>query len=172
MKIRYRFLTGIIFALVAIITPPLQQIFSFIFLGRGEITLLQLFNLAGAGSLFAIPAFLWGGILTSRFTMGINRETPPNLLSCFFWGVLITVLIILSLSLFIGLIGSPTFTGFLSKCIGGTLLTLMYVSVSTFGLIYAVGGSAGMIACIHFRRTTHNQQRNTDSGANAPTLVR
>ena len=172
MELRYRLYTGIIFALAAIITLPLQQIFSFVFFGREELTLLQLFNSAGAGSLVAISAFFWGGLLMSRFKMGINRDKPPHLMSCFFWGVLIAVIAILSTSIFIGLSESSTFSGFLSNCIGGSVLILMFATVFTFGLIYVVGGSAGVIAGIYFRRITHNQQRNTDSGAAAPTPVR
>lgn len=163
MELRYRLYSGIIFALAAIITLPLQQIFSFVFLGREELTLLQLFNSAGAGSLFAIAAFFWGGILMSRFKMGINSDKPPQLLSCFFWGVLITVITILSTSIFIGLSESSTFSGFLTDCIGSSLLILMFATVFTFGLIYIVGGSAGIIAGIYFRHITHHQQRNTPS---------
>jgi hypothetical protein len=48
----------------------------------------------------------------------------------------------------------------------------MFATVFTFGLIYVIGGSAGVIAGVYFRRLTHNQQRNTDSGAIAPTPVR
>lgn len=172
MELRYRIYTGIIFALAAIITLPLQQIFSFIIFGREELTLIQLLNSAGAGSLFAIAAFLWGGLLTSRFKVGINRDKPPNLLSCFFWGVLITVITILSTSIFIGLSESSTYSNYLSNCIGGSLLILMFASVFTFGLIYVIGGSAGIITGVYFRRITHNQQRNTDSRADASSPVR
>jgi len=160
------------FAFAAIITLPLQQIFSFVFLDREELTLMQLFNSAGSGSLFATAAFLWGGLLASRFMMHANINKPPLLLTCFLWGVLITVFTIISTSLFIGMVESSDFSGFLSKCIGGSLFALMFATVFTFGLVYAVGGSAGIIAGVIFRRITHNQLRKTDSGANAPTPVR
>lgn len=158
MRLRYRLYTSLIFALAAIITLPLQQIFSYTFLDRKEPSLLQLLNSAGVGSLFAVAAFFWGGLLTSRFRRAGNRGLFSHLIICFFWGIFITILTIISTTVFVGLVASYSFTQFISNFMGVSLGVLIFGTFFTFGLIYFIGGIAGIIAGLYFRRTTHNEQ--------------
>ncbi len=153
---RYRFLTGFIFAVAATVVMPIfGVVFSIFITGKGFPS-KEIPGLVGFGSLFAPFAFFWGTAYASRFRSVDSDHPPPGWLRSFLWGSTITFLTMFSFGQILSIYGlffaqnttlkDALFSG-LGMAAAGSIVSL--------GIVYVVGGAAGMITNLLFRRIPH-----------------
>jgi hypothetical protein len=156
MKLWYRLFAGLVFAVAAVIAMPVYSIAITILTDGSVLTVKKMLGTFSFGAVFFIAAFLWGTFLSSRFQISDNKSVFSSLVISFLWGCIVTALTILSTGFSIGLFESIRHMELSFKAFEFGFFLWELGSIFTFGIIYIVGGAAGVITGICYHRVAHN----------------
>ncbi len=157
MKVKYRFYTGVIFALAAAIAMPAAFMVISIFTKGGDISFSRILGTVMFGAIFSIAAFFWGVLLTSRFRASEYKKPLSIFIVLFSWGCVITALTMFSTGFVMGVFESIRHMELPIKAFEYGLFVWGAGSVVTFGIVYVVGGVAGVITGIIYHRIPLNE---------------
>jgi hypothetical protein len=156
IKLRYRFFTGLVFAAAAAIALPVFFLVIALFM-KGGLLVKDVIGSVVFSAIFSIAAFFWGVLLTSRFRVSEDKKPLSFVITLFFWGCVITALTMFSTGFFLGIIESIRHTELPIKAFEYGLFIWGFGSVLTFGVVYVVGGAAGVLTGLCYRRVPHNK---------------
>jgi hypothetical protein len=151
-ELRYRFSTGLIFAFAATIAMPVFFSVIAFFSRRGGHSAEMILESLSFSAKFSIAAFMWGVLFTSRFRVSKEKKPLSSIIICFLWGCVITALTMFTTGFYLRLIESIKHMELSMKAIEYGYFIWGFGSVFTFGILYVVGGAAGVIAGIRYRR--------------------
>jgi hypothetical protein len=156
MNLWYRLLAGLIFAVAAVIAMPVYSVAIAMFTDENVLTVKKVLGYFSFGAVFSIAAFLWGAFLSSRFHISDNKSAFSFVVISFLWGCVVTALTIFSTGFFIGLFESIRHMEVSLKAFEYGFFVWGLGSAFTFGVVYVVGGAAGVITGIYYHRVSHN----------------
>jgi cell shape-determining protein MreD len=119
---------------------------------RGDFSAETILGSLSFSAMFSIAAFFWGALLTPHFRISEDKKPHSLIIVCFLWGCAITALTMFTTGFFLGLIESIKHMKLSMKAIEYGLFVWGFGSIFTFGILYVVGGAAGVITGLFFRR--------------------